>query len=150
MSYKINYIYGLEPLSGGASKKLKKRAHNQNTNILMEPKYTKPVSEPWFTLISLGLKTVEGRLNKGDFKLMQNGDVIKWTNNDFEPRSVLTKVVGKTSYNSFEEYLTKEDLQKCLPGIPSMKHGQSVYSKYFTKKDEDEFKVVAIKLQLIN
>lgn len=47
-----------------------KQAHKQNTNILMEPKYTKSVSEPWFTLISLGLKTVKGRLNKGEFKVV--------------------------------------------------------------------------------
>ena len=30
--------------------------------------YEKNLSEPWFSLIKLGLKTVEGRLNKGDFK----------------------------------------------------------------------------------
>ena len=46
-------------------------------------KYKKNVSEPWFTLISLGIKTIEGRLNKGDFKEINEGDVIKWTNNDF-------------------------------------------------------------------
>ena len=41
----------------------------------MEPKYKENVSEPWFTLISLGLKTVEGRKNKGRFKEMQIGDI---------------------------------------------------------------------------
>ena len=30
-------------------------------------KYNIQVSEPWFTLISLGLKKVEGRKNKGTF-----------------------------------------------------------------------------------
>ena len=29
----------------------------------------KHLSEKWFTILMLGLKTVEGRLNKGDFKL---------------------------------------------------------------------------------
>ena len=28
--------------------------------------YKKHLSEPWFTLLKLGLKTVEARLNKGD------------------------------------------------------------------------------------
>ena len=28
--------------------------------------YTKHVSEPWFSLIKLGIKKCEGRLNKGD------------------------------------------------------------------------------------
>jgi ASC-1-like (ASCH) protein len=34
----------------------------------MEIKYNEHLSEPWFSLISLGLKTVEGRKNKGKFK----------------------------------------------------------------------------------
>ena len=29
--------------------------------------YRKHLSEPWFSLIKLGIKTVEGRLNKGVF-----------------------------------------------------------------------------------
>ena len=33
--------------------------------------YTKNLSEPWFTLIKLGLKKCEGRLNKGDFAKMK-------------------------------------------------------------------------------
>jgi ASC-1-like (ASCH) protein len=45
--------------------------------------YIENVSEPWFTLISLGLKTVEGRKNKGRFKDMQVGEIIEWTNKDF-------------------------------------------------------------------
>jgi hypothetical protein len=35
----------------------------------MEIKYNEHLSEPWFTLISLGLKTVEGR-KKSKFKEM--------------------------------------------------------------------------------
>ena len=46
------------------------------------------LSEPWFTLISLGLKTVEGRKNKGRFKEMKVGDIVEWTNDDFKaPKS---------------------------------------------------------------
>ena len=42
-------------------------------------KYTLSVDEPWFSLISLGLKTIEGRLNKGLFKKMEIGDIVKFT-----------------------------------------------------------------------
>jgi hypothetical protein len=48
------------------------------------------------------------------------------------------------------EYLETEGLEKCLPGIPDIEHGLSVYFKYFTKEEEAEFGVVAIKLELIN
>ena len=42
--------------------------------------YTKKVSEPWFSLMKLGLKKCEGRLNKGDFSRMKKGDTITFLN----------------------------------------------------------------------
>ena len=107
------------------------------------------LSEPWFTLISLGLKTVEGRKNKGRFKEMKVGDIVEWTNDDFKPRKVLTRITEKKNYKTFEEYLRKEGLQKCLPGMPSIEHGLSVYFKYFTKEDEAKYGVTAIRIQVI-
>jgi ASC-1-like (ASCH) protein len=38
--------------------------------------YTKHLSEPWFSLIKIGSKKCEGRLNKGDFSKMKKGDYI--------------------------------------------------------------------------
>ena len=111
--------------------------------------YVENVSEPWFTLISLGLKTIEGRKNRGKFKDMQIGEIIEWTNSDFKPRNVFTRIVKKNTYKTFKEYLETEGLDKCLPGIPSIEHGLSVYYKYYTKEDENEFGVVAIGLEKI-
>jgi len=110
--------------------------------------YIEHLSEPWFTLISLGLKTIEGRKNKGRFKKMQVGDMIEWKNEDFLPRSIYTIIKRKTVYVSFMEYLQKEGLQKCLPGMPTLEHGLSVYYKYFTEEEEKEFGVIAIELEL--
>ena len=110
--------------------------------------YTQNVSEPWFTLISLGLKTVEGRKNKGVFKEMKIGDLIKWTNNDIIPRSVLTRVIRKAEYQTFQLYLETEGLEKCLPTIQTIEDGISVYFKYYSKKDEEEYGVIAIELEL--
>ena len=112
-------------------------------------KYIENVSEPWFTLILLGLKTIEGRKNKGRFKDMNIGDIIEWTNNDFTPRSILTKITKKIEYNTFKEYLETEGLEKCLPGIPDIDHGLAVYFKYFTKDDEKNYGVIAIEIELI-
>ena len=119
-------------------------------NINMDTKiYIENVSEPWFTLISLGLKTVEGRKNKGKFKDMQIGEIIEWTNKDFNPRSIQTIITKKNAYNTFEEYLNTEKIQNCLPGITNIEDGLSVYFKYFTKEEEKEFGVIAIGLKLI-
>ena len=115
----------------------------------MEIVYKEHLSEPWFTLISLHLKTVEGRLNKSRFKQMKVGDIVKWYNEDFKERNIWTRIVEKIEYKTFEEYLKKEGLDKCLPGMPTLEHGLSVYYKYFTKEKEKEFGVVAIRIKVI-
>lgn len=136
----------------GGGKKLKKifknKSHKLN-NKMNKIDYIENLSEPWFTLISLGLKTVEGRKNKGKFKEMRVGDIVEWTNENFLKRQVLTRITGKAEYKTFAEYLETEGLDKCLPGMPTLEHGLSVYFKYFTKEEETEFGVVAIRLELI-
>ncbi len=107
------------------------------------------LSEPWFSLISLGLKTVEGRLNKGRFQEMKVDDIIEWYNEDFKKRTVKTKIIEKIEYKTFEEYLEKEGLDKCLPGMPSLEYGLSVYFKYFSKENEEKYGVVAIRIVVI-
>jgi ASC-1-like (ASCH) protein len=159
MNYELKYIkYKTKYLEQeGGKKKSKKKLNknifnnvNKNMNSI-KPNYTETLSEPWFSLILLGLKTVEGRKNKGRFKDMKVGDIVEWTNDDFMSRSVLTKITGKAEYPTFKEYLEKEGLDKCLPGMEKfgIDHGLSVYYKYYTKEDEKEFGVVAIKIALL-
>jgi ASC-1-like (ASCH) protein len=128
------------------------KKHNKKHHTMEKPEdvdYLEHLSEPWFTLISLGLKTVEGRKNSGKFKDMEIGEIIEWVNFDFKPRKVRTKIVGKNVYKTFEEYLLTEGVDKCLPGMKDVKHGLAVYFKYYTKEQESEFGVVAIKLELV-
>jgi hypothetical protein len=78
IKYKTKYLELNNQIGG--SKKLKKRFNNKinyNNNKMNMAKYNEHLSEPWFTLISLGLKTVEGRKNKGKFKEMQVGDIVE-------------------------------------------------------------------------
>lgn len=136
------------------TRKLKRRLHRSKVNKIKnhnmtEPKYHEHLSEPWFSLISLGLKTVEGRKNKGIFKEMKVGDVIEWYNDDFKPRTIKTRITRKAVYPTFKEYLETEGLEKCLPGMPTIEHGLSVYFKYFTKEQEREYGVIAIELSLL-
>ena len=174
LKYKTKYLeleknynsFDINIIEGGGKKKLKNksttdsmkynkymnkqsRMEGEELSENIKPNYTENVSEPWFTLISMGLKSVEGRKNKGRFKEMKVGDIVLWTNNDFAPRKVLTKITGKAEYSTFEEYLETEGLDKCLPGIKDIDTGLSVYFKYFTKEDEKEFGVVAIRMELI-
>ncbi len=109
--------------------------------------YTKHLSEPWFSLIQLGIKKCEGRLNKGDFSMMKKGDYIKFQNNDFGfDREFRVKITSIHNYNSFEEYLQKETLSKCLPTIDTIDNGVAIYRKYYKKEDEEKYKIIAIRI----
>lgn len=112
---------------------------------------TKNVSEPWFSLIAAGKKSVEGRLNKGDFAELKKDDVITWTNDQLGfIRKVKTVVVKVNKYTSFYEYLTKEKLNHCLPthGVDTISKGVKVYRQFYDKSMEKEFGIAAIKLRV--
>lgn len=106
----------------------------------------KNLSEPWFSLIKLGIKKTEGRLNKGYFSNVKKGDNIIFINKDFKQiRTCTIKVTSTHTYDTFEEYLEHETLEKCLPSIDTIKNGTKVYYQYFTKSDEQKYGIVAVR-----
>ena len=106
--------------------------------------YEKNLSEPWFSLIKLGIKDVEGRLNKGDFANMNIGDFILFTNNELGFERKFKIVIKNISYyDNFQTYLENETLERCLPCIDNMEDGLNVYYKYYKKSDELEYKIKA-------
>lgn len=111
----------------------------------MEP-IIKNVSEPWFSFIKMGVKKIEGRLYKGDWTKLKIGDIIIFSNNEmgFE-RFVKVIVTDLVSYSNFEEYLTKEGVDTCLPSIDFISDGIKVYRNYFTEDDEKKFGIIAVK-----
>lgn len=106
--------------------------------------YKKHLSEPWFSLVKLKLKTVEGRLNKGDFSKMNVDDTITFFNNDFDEREFTVKIKKINHYKTFKKYLQSETLKKTLPGFTNINSGLNVYFKYFTKEQEKQYNIVAI------
>ena len=113
----------------------------------MTKRITKNLSEPWFTLVLLGLKTVEGRLDKGEF---DKGDIVCFENNDIptHPRKVTVKIKEVVKYNNFQEYLTNEGIHSCLPGITDIDTGIAIYNKYFTIEQQSIYDVIAIRFDL--
>ena len=73
--------------------------------------YTKNVGEPWFSLIKLGLKSVEGRLNKGEFSKFKKNDIVVWTNNDFgnlrSVKTIINYYLIKNMNNLFIKFFMK-------------------------------------------
>ena len=116
--------------------------------------YEKHLSEPWYTLIEKGIKTVEGRPNKGDFKNMKIGDIITFFNINKETKirkEFKVKIINKKIYKSFYSMIDNEGIDKILPdpNIKSVKDGVNVYRQWYSNEIEKKYGVVAIHIKLI-
>ena len=111
--------------------------------------FRKHISEPWFSLIMIRSKTIEGRLNQGDWAEMRECDRIDWVNEDFGfKREFRTAIVSKKLYPSFETYLQAEGLHKTLPSIEKFEDGLKIYRFYYKPEEEMKYGVVALELKV--
>ncbi len=104
------------------------------------------VQEPWYSAISSGKKTVEGRLNKGKSAALEVGDTITFSNGD---KSVKVRIVKITHHESFANMMRYHGLRRVLPGIPSISEGVSVYRRFYSEADEKEYGVRAIVIRRV-
>ena len=104
------------------------------------------VESPWFEFIKNKKKKVEGRLNKGIFKYFVTGDKVKIKNGE---NFINTEIIKINMYNTFKEYLSKEGLTQTLPDINTIKEGCDIYYKFYTKKQEIKYGILAIHIEII-
>jgi ASC-1-like (ASCH) protein len=98
------------------------------------------IQEPYFSNILSGNKTIEGRLNKGKFKKIKVGDLLRINNfSNF-------RVVGKNNYKFFRELLEKEGFKNVIPDKGNIEEAIGVYNKFYSSTQEEEFGVVAFKI----
>lgn len=114
-------------------------------------KIEKNLSEPWFTAVCNQTKTIEGRLNKGDWIEIKVGDIIKFSNTELETkREILVKITKINYFESFREYLETEGLEHCLPSIKTIEDGlSSVYDQIFTQNDQSQYIVKSFYLEVV-
>lgn len=124
LKYKLKYLQLKKEQKGGAMHKIH-------------------VSQPWYSLIKNGKKTVEGRLNKGTFSQINEGDNIEFFNNELND-SFVAKVNKITKHNSFYDMIQTNGLDKVLPGIENAEKGVMVYRQYYPEELEKQFGVLAI------
>jgi ASC-1-like (ASCH) protein len=111
--------------------------------------YRKHLSEPWFSLMAVGCKTIEGRLNCGEWTSIEEGEGIDWYNDDFGlKREFRTFIISKKIYKCFGSYLYTEGLYKILPTIENLEDGLKIYYTYNKPKEEEKYCVVALELQV--
>lgn len=130
-------------------KKIVKLKTKKNSIQTIKSAMSTHLSEPWFSLMATGLKTVEGRLSSSRLVNLTIGDRITFYNDDFNHREIVVKIVRKTSYPDFKTYLEKETLGKTVPGQPDIEHGLAVYYKYYSKEAEQEHGITAIEVECV-
>lgn len=102
----------------------------------------KHLSEPYYSQVKSGLKTIEGRIDKNDYS---EGLQIEFWNGD---DSFLCAIEKIRRYSSFEEMIKSEGIAKVLPGVFSTEEGVAVYRKFFTEDDEKKG-VLALQIRLL-
>lgn len=102
------------------------------------------VRDPWFTLIREGLKVVEGRLNKGRFSKLNEGDIVHWEVTGKQKPRCTTTIINIVHYPSFDAMLRTETIERVLPGVPDVDSGVKVYRQFYTKEQERKLGVLAI------
>lgn len=104
-------------------------------------------SEPYYTFVKNGQKTIEGRLLKGKYAEISAGDHI-FVQNDEETESFEVVVVSTRRYTSFSEMLNGECLSKVLPNAKSVAEGVSIYRQFYSVEKERQYGVVAIEVRM--
>lgn len=100
------------------------------------------VKEPYLSFILKGEKVVEGRLNKGKFSQIKKGDILILQNKKL-------KVLEKNNYKTFKGMIEAEGIENVIPDKKNIDEAVKVYYKFYTKEQEKEFGVCAIKFILI-
>ena len=108
--------------------------------------HQKNLSEPFWTQVANGYKTVEGRLNSGKSLNLRAGDYVIWSNE--KDKIVKTRITEIVRYSSFEEMIRREKLSQVLPGVRKISEGVSIYRKIYSEEDEKQYGVLAIRLAL--
>lgn len=101
------------------------------------------IQEPYKSFILAWQKTVEWRLNKGEFANLKIGDIL-----EFEDTGEKMKVINLTLYPDFQLMLENEGLKHVLPWVKSIEDGIAVYHQFYTPAQEAEFGVLAIQIRM--
>jgi ASC-1-like (ASCH) protein len=101
------------------------------------------VKEPWFSKIESGDKGVEGRLKKGRFESIKDGDEITWVNRDTNAE-VKTVVTEHKTYDNIPDMVKGVGVKKLLPGVKTDEEAVNQYNQYYSPEAQKEHKAIAI------
>lgn len=100
------------------------------------------IIEPYLSFILNGQKIIEGRLNNGKFKNLKIGDILL-----IGPKEEKFYIEKISIYESFKDMLSKEGIHNVVPDKNSIEEAVEVYYNFYTREQEKEFGVLAIKIK---
>ncbi|CAF2127075.1 unnamed protein product [Rotaria magnacalcarata] len=113
----------------------------------------KHLSEPWFSLIYCGKKTIEVRLDKGHFHDLKPQDTIEFFNDELGfnmRRKFCIKVISIEKFDTFELLLEKY-ISNALPTVKSIEFGCQILQQYYSKENElNKYKKLAINIERVS
>lgn len=110
------------------------------------------LSDPWFTEILRGRKTVEGMIKKGKIANVKPGDTIVFFNPDKNERMSVT-VSNVREYASIEDFVNGEELKKIAPHLNSEQSAIDIYEHlnedYISRNDKYTFLAIEMKNSIL-
>ena len=100
-----------------------------------------------FQLIKTKKKIIEGRLNKSSFQKIQINDIIIFINMN---QNIFVKVLDIKHYTTFRKMLETENFKDVTPLSESIEDSLKIYRNCYSKKAEEKYGIIAIKIELIN
>jgi ASC-1-like (ASCH) protein len=107
---------------------------------------TLQVQTRYFDAIVSGLKTVEGRIAKPEYRALKPNGLITFI--DPNGKSCTAEICRVTHFTDFREMLENSTVQACIPGA-SLDKALEIYRSFpGYREKEKEFGVVAIHIKL--
>ena len=89
-------------------------------------------------------KIIEGKLNKGIFKIISEKIQINFC---FKCKKIPAKIIDIKKYSNFYEFLLNENLKEILPDVKNIEEGIEIYNSYYP--NNNNYSVIAIKFSLL-
>lgn len=116
-------------------------------NRVLRKSIQNPKVTPWLDWIEQGIKTYEGRLNKGDWINIKANDIIIFY--DSKGKEVKTRVIKMLYFKNFIEAYRELGMKLVPLRNISENDVENLYLQYFTRDDINRYGVVAVQIQVI-
>jgi len=101
------------------------------------------VQQPWFNYICARVKTVEGRLNRGSWKNLVEGETVIFSNEDDKIESTIKRILLFEDFGKAYDYYG----DKLIPNS-TREDVISIYNQFYSNQDIQTYGVICIELLL--